>query len=432
VNRKPENEGDEREKRDSLVAAEARGPIDFLRSPVAIRARCGDVLEAGLAGKLANFEIRLDRMPDVVARVLRITRAAYPDLRMPYHSRWNHFRAGGIDRVASFDERIAKLDPDEQARIRFELAITSVLLDAGAGPRWSYREKETGKSFDRSEGLAVASYRMFLDGLFSGERERPLRADADGLDRLEAGPLARGFQVGPRNPMVGLDGRAELLLKLGSAMRAAPHLFASGSGGPPRLGGLYDHLRGRAVDGELSARRILACLLEGLGPIWPGRIELFGVNLGDVWRHPAAGGGAPTQGLVPFHKLSQWLAYSLVEPLEKSGVVVVGLDELTGLAEYRNGGLFVDDGVLAPKHEGVLEKAHAPDSEVVVEWRALTVALLDRVAVGVRKELGMSAEELPLVKVLEGGTWAAGREVAKEKRSDGSPPIRVESDGTLF
>lgn len=412
-----------------MLGAEARGPIDWLRSPVAIRTRCNDVLDAGLRGELAHFEVHLERMPAVVARVVRITRAAYPDLQVRYHSRWNHFRAGGIDRVAEFHQRIASLPSDEQARIRFELAITSVLLDAGAGPKWKYDERESGRSFDRSEGLAVASYHMFLDGLFSGDRECPLRADADGLDRLEVGPLSAGFQASADNPMVGLAGRAELLQRLGSAMRAAPHLFGAER---PRLGGLYDHLRERVVDGELPARRILSVILEGLGPIWPGRIELSGVNLGDVWRHPAAGGGPPTAGLVPFHKLSQWLAYSLVEPLEQAGVKVTGLDELTGLAEYRNGGLFVDDDVLVPKHPDVLEKAHAPGSEVVVEWRALTVALLDRVAEGVRESLGLSPEQLPLCSVLEGGTWAAGREVANEKRAGGGPPIRVESDGTLF
>jgi hypothetical protein len=417
------------ERRDSLVGAEARGPVDWLRSPVAIRTRCNEVLDAALRGGLEHFEVHLDRMPDVVRRVARVTRTAHPDLRVPPHSRWRHFRAGGVDRVAELDAAIAGQNVDEQARIRFELAITSVLLDAGAGPKWSYREEPTGIVFARSEGLAVASYRMFVAGVFSGDRETPLRADADALDRLETGALAAGFQVGPSNRLVALDGRAELLTRLGSAMRAAPHIFGLAR---PRLGGLYDRLKERVRDGEIGARRILAAILEGLGPIWPGRIELGGVNLGDVWRHPAASGGPPIEGLVPFHKLSQWIAYSLIEPLEQAGVRVTGQDELTGLAEYRNGGLFVDDGVLVPKHAGVLHGVHAAGSEIVVEWRALTVALLDRCAEALRAELGLDAEKLPLSSVLEGGTWAAGREAAKEKRADGSPPIRVESDGTLF
>ena len=48
------------------------------------------------------------------------------------------------------------------------------------------------------------------------------------------------------------------------------------------------------------------------------------------------------------------------------------------------------------------------DDELVVEWRALTVALLDEIAGAVRAELGVTATQLPLACVLEGGTWAAG------------------------
>ena len=53
---------------------------------------------------------------------------------------------------------------------------------------------------------------------------------------------------------------------------------------------------------------------------------------------------------MPFHKLSQWLAYSLIEPLEEAGIAVTGLDELTALAEYRNGGLLDRSGRARPKH----------------------------------------------------------------------------------
>jgi hypothetical protein len=412
--------------------ADAQGPIAFLRSPSTIRARCRELLELGLAGQLDHFEVRMDRLERVVDRTLAITHAAYPTLAIPYHSRWNHFRAGGVDRVADFESRIAHLPPDERARSRFALAITSVLLDAGAGPDWSYREPGTGQTFARSEGLAVASYHMFVSGLFSGDPHNPYRADADGLDRLDATTLGAAFQASAHNPIVGLEGRTDLLGRLGSAMRATPRLFGSVDSGGPRLGRLFDAMMTRVEDGKLPARRILFAVLEGLGPIWPGRIQLLGVNLGDVWRHSKVGGPTITNGLVPFHKLSQWLTYSLIEPIEQAGIDVVGTDELTGLAEYRNGGLFVDDEVIVPKHDGVLGKAHQSGDEVIVEWRGLTVALLDEVGRAVREKLGKTPEELPLAKVLEGGTWAAGRQAAKEKRKDATPPILVASDGTVF
>jgi hypothetical protein len=168
--------------------------------------------------------------------------------------------------------------------------------------------------------------------------------------------------------------------------------------------------------------------LEALGPIWPGRLSLAGVPLGDCGRHPAV----PGNRLVPFHKLSQWLAYSLFEPLDAAGLRVTDIDGLTGLAEYRNGGLFIDCGVIEPVHPDLLRCPLDPQSEPAVEWRALTVALLDCLAISVRERLGRSPQEFPLACVLEGGTWAAGREIAFERRPDGSAPISILSDGTLF
>ena len=173
-------------------------------------------------------------------------------------------------------------------------------------------------------------------------------------------------------------------------------------------------------------------LLRQLGSIWPSRLELGGVPLGDCWRHPAIATADATTGLVPLHKLSQWLAYSLIEPLQAAGIEVTDIDGLTGLAEYRNGGLFVDTGVLRLRDAKAAETEHDVASTLVVEWRALTVSLLDRLAEIVRRRLGRDAAAFPLGKVLQGGTWAAGREIARVRRPDGSPPIKVISDGTVF
>jgi len=135
---------------------------------------------------------------------------------------------------------------------------------------------------------------------------------------------------------------------------------------------------------------------------------------------------------VPFHKLTQWLTYSLLEPLEEAGLVVSGLDALTGLPEYRNGGLLLDCGVLVARDPSFHTRSLTVDDPAVIEWRALTVALLDRLAVAVRRELGLDAAAFPLARVLEGGTWAAGRKIAAEKRAGGVPPVQIDSDGTVF
>jgi hypothetical protein len=156
------------------------------------------------------------------------------------------------------------------------------------------------------------------------------------------------------------------------------------------------------------------------------------VPLGDTWRHTAIKRDDATNALVPLHKLSQWLSYSLIEPLQRAGITVANVDRLTGLAEYRNGGLFIDSGVLTLR-DPMQARAPLPiDCELVVEWRALTVALLDALLPLVRESLGVTAESFPLGSLLEGGTWAAGRKIALEKRVGGSPPLTVISDGTVF
>jgi Protein of unknown function (DUF1688) len=389
--------------------------VAYLRSPRAIRERCRALLELGTAGKLKHFRVDLERLPAVADYVLAVTREAYPTLDIPVHSRWGHFDVGGVRRNAELDARLASLPRAERARAKLDLVITSVLLDAGSGPTWKYVEPGGG-TYARSEGLAVASFRMFLEGAFSSDPSQPLRADAEGLQRLTLESLARGFQVTEANPLAGLEGRLALLQGLGRAL--------------PRPGALYDMVS--AWGPKVPAAEVLGRVLESLGPIWPGRITLDGVNLGDVWTHPMLGAEGSPESLVPFHKLSQWLTYSLLEPLEEGGITVTDLDVLTGLPEYRNGGLLVDMGLLVPRDARLLTETFKPGSEPIVEWRALTVALLDEVGKQVRARLGMTAEQLPLAKVLQGGTWSAGRRIAAEKRPGGTPPIRIESDGTVF
>ena len=409
----------------------ASGPVRALLSAAAVRERAREMLEIGLARATSqHFTIDLDRLKPCADEVVRTIRSAYPTLDIPFHARWRHFAAGGLDRWGTLSEAMRWPGLRERARAAFDLAITSVLLDAGAGPAWRYEEGRTGETYDRSEGLAVASFDMFIGGVFSERPEDPCRADAAALAGLSVTELARGMQVTPGNPLVGLEGRTALLNRLGQAVADNPEVFALGD--EPRPGGLFDYLVASADGDRIAAPRILEAILLHLGPVWPGRLTLDGVDLGDTWRHAALERDDETSGLVPFHKLSQWLAYSLIEPLEEAELVVTDIDGLTGLPEYRNGGLLLDTGVLRLKDERDADALHPVDSALVVEWRALTVALLDRLAVVIRKDLDLDAADLPLAKVLEGGTWATGRRLAREKRADGSPPIKVESDGTVF
>jgi Protein of unknown function (DUF1688) len=401
-----------------------------LLSAAAVRSRAHRMLALALDDRLPNFRIRPDRMDGVVDLVLQTTRDAYPDLDVPFHSRWRHFVTNGDNRWAAIASQTRWADPAGRARAEFDLAIVSVFLDAGAGPTWRYRDPKSGLAVGRSEGLGLASLAMFTGGLFSADPRDPLRVDADMLANLSVADVARGLQVSDANPLVGLEGRVELLRRLGKLVASMHDIF--GRHDTARPGGLFDQLLDHAEHDRLPAHVILSELLQQLGPIWPSRLTLGGIALGDCWKHPSLVTDDATNGLVPLHKLSQWLAYSLIEPLQTAGLEVVDIDGLTGLAEYRNGGLFIDSGVLAFRDQEDAQREHEVSSTLVVEWRALTVALLDRLAEGMRKRLGLDAVSLPLAKVLEGGSWAAGRRLARERRADASPPVKVISDGTVF
>jgi hypothetical protein len=271
---------------------------------------------------------------------------------------------------------------------------------------------------------------MFARGAFSSDPRDPFRVDAGKLAEFSPVALEQGFQASAGNPLVGLEGRADLLRRLGRLLSTRKEIFARSD--TPRPGGLFDHLLVRAKGNAIAASDILHEVLIQLGSIWPSRLTLAGIPLGDCWKHLAVKTGDATDGLVPLHKLSQWLTYSLIEPLQQAGIKVTDIDGLTGLAEYRNGGLFVDLGALALRDVADATRSHEVDSTLVVEWRALTIALLDRLADKVRARLNRDADSLPLASLLEGGTWAAGRAAASERRTDGSPPINVISDGTVF
>lgn len=396
---------------------------ESLLSAHAVREASQRMLALAREDKLVDWRVELDELEPTADFVVDVICRRYPDLNIPFHARWRHFEFDRRDLWRELSESHAWPDAAAKARAAFDLAITSVLLDAGSGPGWKYRDASTGIVASRSEGLALASLRWFASGGFSANPQDPLRADASALQTLDVETLHRAFQVNEKNPLAGAAGRAQLLNRLGATVQARPDLFALADS--PRPGGLFDVLARRAVNATLPASAILDVLLEGLGPIWQHRPQLDGVPLGDCWPHPAL-------GFVPLHKLSQWLSYSLIEPLQDAGIRVENIDGLTGLAEYRNGGLFVDRGVLVPRRDEDRTREHAVSDPFVVGWRSLTVALLDELAPLVRKRLNVSTGEFPLACLLEGGTWAAGRLAARERRADGGPPFRIISDGTVF
>ena len=402
--------------------------IAALLSADAVRERCRMVHDWVAQGRSPHFTIEPERLDVVADAVAQVTREAYPDLRIPYHSRWRHFVVGGVDRWQ-------------------ELAAQTAGRSAGAGARRDRpRDRERAARRRRRRGVALSrraeraharrapkAWRSPASRCSRPARSRPIRmcrgaATARRCKASKRQTLARHFQVTADNPLIGLDRRAALLRRLGAALAARPDLFGEAC---PRPGHLVDHVLARS-GGRVRAADILAMLLDGLSSIWPSGMVLDGIPIGDAGRHPAVRTGDETDGIVPFHKLSQWLTYSLLEPIEAAGVEVIGIDALTALPEYRNGGLLIDHGVIRPRAPIDPAEAFEVGSELIVEWRALTVTLLDRLLMPVRERLGLG-DAFKLPHLLQGGTWSAGRKIARTLRPpDGPPPIAVAADGTVF
>jgi len=376
-----------------------------------------------------------------------------PDYKsVPPHGRWQHFDVGGRPRI---DQLLAswpsQIDAQERTRRLIDLFLVSVLLDAGAGSKWSYKSKESGRIYRRSEGLAVASLEMFKAGLFSSDPTEPCQVDGAGLKRLNVEQLAKGLQVSGSNPIAGLEGRTGLLMSLADALNNQD-LFGVDARPGNMLGSLLSLTSSSSqLTVRMSADYLLShpstqassvpivplptlwsVLIDGLSSIWPAtRTQIDGISLGDAWpcsSMPHSPPAEPWENIVPFHKLTQWLCYSLMVPMTKLlHIHFAGAELLTGLPEYRNGGLLIDTGLLTLKEteskrgleayrrnamlEGqpnmeVVPLFNASD-DVIVEWRAVTVGFLDELLGEVNRMLGLKSkgDALTLAQMLEAGTW---------------------------
>ena len=156
----------------------------LLLSAQAVRERAHEMLAAGLEDRLEHFTVDLESLSIAAQVVGEMIRVNYPDLNVPFHARWRHFVLGGRDLWADRAAQAMWKSPAAKARSEFDLAITSVLLDAGAGASWHFLDQDTGSVVSRSEGLAIASLRMFEAGAFSADAADPLRADAERLMHL--------------------------------------------------------------------------------------------------------------------------------------------------------------------------------------------------------------------------------------------------------
>ncbi|WAQ84663.1 hypothetical protein PtA15_5A236 [Puccinia triticina] len=466
---------------------------DYLKSLGSIRERCQQVFNLTVnQDQLEFWSVDQSTLPSIVDfcsyLISRDYGANYQSI--PPHGRWRHFLANERDRISPLLEQWSadsSVDPVETGRRLVDLFVVAVLMDAGAGDEWKFVEpleescstsananESLEQGIGRSEGLAVGTLHAFKQGIFSSDPKHPHQVDPTALSSLTPSKVAEFMQSKSGNQMVGLEGRSNLLQKLGCLLSSGSKYFpAQEPNSQSRPGNLIDyilthpdvHPLPRAVmRGEISMSidvlwEVIINEKDGLGSIWPkeGRQPIGGKFIGDVWTCEALNRVTKDGGHVPFHKLSQWLTYSLIEVLEKTlKWVITGSEKMTGLPEYRNGGLLIDFQYIQPKPMAFIKSLGLPEADsssfslmdtlpplaashpAIVEWRALTVIALDRIKDSINEKLELvgSAQALSLPQVLEAATWKGGREIARIKRAqDGSsagPPIKVISDGTVF
>ena len=435
-------------------------PAGYLRSIRAVRERTRLVLDKAKANRLSHFDVDLSKFPDTVDYVVSVIKKDFEGKysSIPPHGRWQQFNVGGSPRVDRLLLSWDDVDQKEKTRRLIDLFLVSVLLDAGAGNDWSYQPSDSQEKFGRSEGLAVASLDMFKSGMFSSDPAQPCQVDAAGLSRMSVERLAHGMQVSESNPMAGLEGRAGLLIRLSTALQKEEIFGSTG-----RPGNMIDDLLSHPSTSSSSNNPTIhqstlwSVLMDGLAEIWPAtRTKIDGRALGDAWPCTSMPGAPGSwENIVPFHKLTQWLCYSLMVPMTKLlGFQFAGAEMMTGLPEYRNGGLLVDTGLLTLKpadaergltfyrEHGAAQKLpknevvpmFEPSDDVVVEWRAVTVGFLDELLETVNTGLKLhGSDRLSLPQILEAGSWKGGRQIAAQLRpKTKGPPIAILSDGTVF
>ena len=273
---------------------ELSNAAQLLLSAKAVRLTSQRVYENVASGN-GHFNLHEEKLPELAETVCTVIRETYPDMQIPFHARLRHFRTFNQDRMAKLLGKIASRSVTDRSKIIIDLIVVSVLLDAGAGSEWSYFEKETGEEFFRSEGLAIASFHMFCEGLFSMEYRRAVEGQA--LAKLPADSLGHGFQASDDNPIIGLEARARVLNRLGQILVNDAEVFPH-----QRPGDILEHIH-KNFGNEISAGKLLEVVLDVFHGLWTHGADLEGIPMGDAWFYNGfEDDSRDSQKIIVFHK----------------------------------------------------------------------------------------------------------------------------------
>lgn len=390
------------------MSAEFSAPILF--HPQEVRRRAHAFLDMGIAGKLNHVGLDLTKLDDALGLVLETTKEIYPDFQIPPYGIWRAFETGGIDRWSAMASAREFETAQEMLLAAADLALLALFMKTRRPGNWVFEDPMTSSKVAGDDALALAAFHMFASGSFSGEMTDPYRVDAETLVRLDLNELTSGLQWDRDADQELLGAMQAHLKRFGEAMALRPDLFSEGK--LTRPGVLALRLAGEAGAG-IDASKLLDNLLETFAPVWDGGAKAGDVGLGDSFDYTGKSAGSETT-TVPFHLCAQEMVYSLLEPFAWAGFEVTGLEDLTPPSDLAHAALFVQTGVLAISSENDEALPEETKTDRMVELRALSAALADKLADRLRSELDVSADQVPLTCILEGGTSRAGLRILSQ------------------
>ncbi|MET1413635.1 DUF1688 family protein [Roseibium sp. HPY-6] len=384
-----------------------------LFKPQEIRRRSDDLLRQAIGSGLKHVQVDMSKLGDTLLTVLETTKENYPDFHIPPYGVWRDFEAGGIDRWAALVNARAYENAGEMLTAAADLAFLSAYMKTMHPLDWVYEDQMTETRVSGKKASALAAFHMFASGSFSSEMTDPYRVDAETLIRMEKDELASGLQWDLQDDADLLEAMQQHLKRLGEALALRSDMFSEGYFTRP---GLLMVQMAREDENAVSAEKLLDKLLEALAPVWQGGAALEDITLGDSFLHSSLQDGEPAS-VFPFHMAAQEMVYSLVEPFAWAGLEVSDLDLLTAPADDAHAALFVQTGVLKIK-DGPEAPTEAGVRDRMIEIRAITSALTDKLAELLRRELEVPAEQLPLTCILEGGTSRAGNRILEKSGNE--------------
>jgi len=384
-------------------------PALTLFEPDEIRRKARMMLDLAAEGRFAHVGVDLDKLDLAVTMVLETTKENYPEFQIPPYGIWRSFEAGGIDRWQAMASARSFETAEEMLAAAADLAILGISMTTLHPSAWRYEDRMTETVAAQTQASALAAFHMFASGSFSSEMTDPYRADADALVRMDLKELAAGLQWDDRDHTDYLQVMQRHLKRLGESLALRPDLFGEGEATRP---GLLAVRLAKESDGAIDAGLVLDRLLEALAPVWEGGATAGDIWLGDSFTHSALP-GSDVHAIVPFHLAAQQMVYSLVEPFAWAGFEVAGLEKLTAPADLAHAALFVHSGVLT-LHDDSSGLSPEAIRDRMVEIRAVTIALTDKLAERLASGLGLSLEQVPFTCILEGGTSRAGNRLVEQ------------------